>query len=166
LTGPSSAIGTPQTGGRDGGEEDQRGRGITAVPRAGSSPMTRGTPPRRRSSPEVHRVGQGRGHHRPPGRIRAWPPSRSSSKTRSPLSCAWAETAVTDETVPLTSSHPENLVAVKKTYDYLKKKGIQKIAIITRRTGSAGTGRTGSTTGPESGLKIISSESFQATDAT
>ena len=57
-------------------------------------------------------------------------------------------------------------VAVKKTYDYLKKKGIQKIAII---TSADGFGRDGKNwldkLAPEYGLKIIASESFQATDS-
>ena len=49
--------------------------------------------------------------------------------------------------------------------DYLKKKGIQKIAII---TAADGFGRDGKTwlekLAPEFGLKIVASESFQATD--
>jgi branched-chain amino acid transport system substrate-binding protein len=57
-------------------------------------------------------------------------------------------------------------VAVKKTYDYLKKKGIEKIAII---TSADGFGRDGKNwldkLAPDSGLKIMSSESFQATDS-
>lgn len=56
-------------------------------------------------------------------------------------------------------------VAVKKTFDYLKKKGIQKIAVI---TAADGFGRDGKkwleSLAPEYGLKIISNESFQATD--
>lgn len=56
-------------------------------------------------------------------------------------------------------------VAVKKTYDYLKRKGLQKIAII---TSADGFGRDGKNwlekLAPEFGVKILSSESFQATD--
>jgi branched-chain amino acid transport system substrate-binding protein len=56
-------------------------------------------------------------------------------------------------------------VAVKKTFDYLKKKGIQKIALI---TSADGFGRDGKTwlekLSPEYGLKIAAGESFQATD--
>ncbi len=55
--------------------------------------------------------------------------------------------------------------AVKKTFAYLKNKGAQKIAII---TAADGFGRDGKkwleTLAPEFGLKIISNESFQATD--
>ena len=57
-------------------------------------------------------------------------------------------------------------VAVKKTYDYMKKKGVQKIAII---TSADGFGRDGKNwldkLAPEYGLKIIAGESFQATDS-
>lgn len=56
-------------------------------------------------------------------------------------------------------------MAVKKTFGYMKKKGIQKIAII---TAADGFGRDGKSwldkLAPEYGLKIIASESFQATD--
>lgn len=57
-------------------------------------------------------------------------------------------------------------VAVKKTYEYMKKKNIQKIAII---TAADGFGRDGKNwlekLAPEYGLTIIASESFQATDS-
>ena len=56
-------------------------------------------------------------------------------------------------------------VAVKKTFGYMKKKGLQKIAII---TAADGFGRDGKSwlgkLAPEYGLKMIASESFQATD--
>jgi len=56
-------------------------------------------------------------------------------------------------------------VAAKKTYDYLKKRGFQKIAII---TSADGFGRDGKNwlekLAPDYGLKIIIGESFQATD--
>jgi len=56
-------------------------------------------------------------------------------------------------------------VAVQKVYAYMKKKGMQKIAII---TSADGFGRDGKSwlekLAPEYGLKIISGESFQATD--
>jgi branched-chain amino acid transport system substrate-binding protein len=58
-------------------------------------------------------------------------------------------------------------VAVKKTYDYMKKKGVQKIAII---TSADGFGRDGKNwldkLAPEYGLKVVASESFQASDMT
>src|SRR4030042_1300851 len=56
-------------------------------------------------------------------------------------------------------------VAVRKVYAYMKKKGMQKIAII---TSADGFGRDGKSwlekLAPEYGLKIIGGESFQATD--
>lgn len=56
--------------------------------------------------------------------------------------------------------------AVQKTYAYLKKKGIQKIAIL---TAADGFGRDGKfwleKLAPEYGLKIIAGESFQPTDS-
>jgi len=57
-------------------------------------------------------------------------------------------------------------VAVRKTFAYLQKKGIQKIAII---TSADGFGRDGKNwldkLAPEHGLKIAIGESFQATDS-
>ena len=57
-------------------------------------------------------------------------------------------------------------LAVKKTYDYIKKRGFQKIAII---TSADGFGRDGKNwlekLAPDYGLKIIIGESFQATDS-
>ena len=62
-------------------------------------------------------------------------------------------------------SPQRTMVAVQKTYAYMKKKGIQKIAII---TAADGFGRDGKgeleRLAPEFGLKIMASESFQATD--
>lgn len=56
-------------------------------------------------------------------------------------------------------------VAVHKTYDYMKKKGFKKIAII---TAADGFGRDGKgwleKLAPEYGLEIIGEESFQTTD--
>ncbi len=56
-------------------------------------------------------------------------------------------------------------VAVRKTFDYLKKKGVRNVAII---TSADGFGRDGKNwlekTAPEYGLKILAAESFQATD--
>lgn len=56
--------------------------------------------------------------------------------------------------------------AVQKTYAYLKKRGIQKIAIL---TAADGFGRDGKfwleKLAPEYGLKIIAGESFQPTDS-
>ncbi len=57
-------------------------------------------------------------------------------------------------------------VAVQKTFSYMKKKGLQNIAII---TAADGFGRDGKfwleKLAPEYGLKIIASESFQPTDS-
>ena len=56
-------------------------------------------------------------------------------------------------------------VAVKKTFGYMKKKGLQKIAIITAADGFGRDGKSWLTKlAPEYGLKMIASESFQATD--
>jgi len=63
-------------------------------------------------------------------------------------------------------SPQRTFVAVQKIYTYMKKKGIQKIAII---TAADGFGRDGKTTleslASEYGLKIIIGESFQVTDS-
>ncbi len=56
-------------------------------------------------------------------------------------------------------------VAVQKIYAYLKKKGAQKIALITAADGFGKDGKAElERLAPEYGLKIIGSESFQATD--
>jgi branched-chain amino acid transport system substrate-binding protein len=56
-------------------------------------------------------------------------------------------------------------VAVRKTFQYMKEKGVQKIAVI---TSADGFGRDGKgwleRLAPEFGLKIIATESFQPTD--
>ena len=63
-------------------------------------------------------------------------------------------------------SPQRTFVAVQKIYTYMKKKGIQQIAII---TAADGFGRDGKTTleslASEYGLKIIIGESFQVTDS-
>jgi branched-chain amino acid transport system substrate-binding protein len=81
--------------------------------------------------------------------------------------CVGGDPPVTVKPFRWTFKSPQRTsVAVKKTYGYLKKKGIQKIAII---TSADGFGRDGKNwldkLAPEFGLKIISSESFQATDS-
>jgi branched-chain amino acid transport system substrate-binding protein len=81
--------------------------------------------------------------------------------------CVGGDPPITVKPFHWTFKSPQRTsVAVKKTYDYLKKKGIQKIAII---TSADGFGRDGKNwldkLAPDSGLKIISSESFQATDS-
>ncbi len=80
--------------------------------------------------------------------------------------CVGGDPVITVPPFKWTFKSPQRTsVAVKKTYDYLKKKGIQKISII---TSADGFGRDGKNwldkLAPENGLKIIASESFQATD--
>jgi branched-chain amino acid transport system substrate-binding protein len=56
-------------------------------------------------------------------------------------------------------------VAVQKTYTYLKKKGMQKIAIITAADGFGKDGKAAlEKLAPEYGFKVVAAESFQATD--
>jgi branched-chain amino acid transport system substrate-binding protein len=56
-------------------------------------------------------------------------------------------------------------VAVQKTYTYLKKKGMQKIAIITAADGFGKDGKAAlEKLAPEYGMKLVIAESFQATD--
>lgn len=56
-------------------------------------------------------------------------------------------------------------VAVQKIYSYLKKKGIQKIGIITAADGFGRDGKSAlESLAQEYGLKIVIAESFQATD--
>ena len=56
-------------------------------------------------------------------------------------------------------------VAVQRIYSYLKKKGIQKIAIITAADGFGKDGKSAlENLAAEQGLKIVIAESFQATD--
>jgi branched-chain amino acid transport system substrate-binding protein len=55
--------------------------------------------------------------------------------------------------------------AVQKVYGYMKKKGIQKVAIITAADGFGRDGKNAlEKLAPEFGVKIIAAESFQATD--
>lgn len=80
--------------------------------------------------------------------------------------CVGGDPVITVPPFKWTFKSPQRTsVAVKKTFDYLKKKGIQKIAII---TSADGFGRDGKNwlekLAPDYGLKIIASESFQATD--
>ena len=81
--------------------------------------------------------------------------------------CVGGDPVITVPPFKWTFKSPQRTsVAVKKTYDYMKKKGVQKIAII---TSADGFGRDGKNwldkLAPEYGLKIIASESFQATDS-
>jgi branched-chain amino acid transport system substrate-binding protein len=80
--------------------------------------------------------------------------------------CVGGDPVITVAPFKWTFKSPQRTsVAVKKTFDYLKKKGVQKIAII---TSADGFGRDGKNwlekLAPDYGLKIIASESFQATD--
>jgi hypothetical protein len=81
--------------------------------------------------------------------------------------CVGGDPVITVPPFQWTFKSPQRTsVAVKKTFDYLKKKGIQKIAVI---TSADGFGRDGKTwldrLSPEYGLKIAAGESFQATDS-
>jgi len=80
--------------------------------------------------------------------------------------CVGGDPVITVPPFQWTFKSPQRTsVAVKKTYEYLKKKGIQKIALI---TSADGFGRDGKTwlekLSSEYGLKIAAGESFQATD--
>jgi branched-chain amino acid transport system substrate-binding protein len=80
--------------------------------------------------------------------------------------CVGGDPVVTVAPFRWTFKSPQRTsVAVKKTYDYMKKRGFQKMAII---TSADGFGRDGKNwlekLAPEYGLKIITGESFQATD--
>jgi branched-chain amino acid transport system substrate-binding protein len=80
--------------------------------------------------------------------------------------CVGGDPVVTVPPFKWTFKSPQRTsVAVKKTYDYMKKKGFQKIAII---TSADGFGRDGKNwlekLAPDYGMKIIIGESFQATD--
>jgi branched-chain amino acid transport system substrate-binding protein len=80
--------------------------------------------------------------------------------------CVGGDPVVTVAPFKWTFKSPQRTsVAVKKTYEYMKKRGLQKIAII---TSADGFGRDGKIwlekLAPEYGLKIITGESFQATD--
>jgi branched-chain amino acid transport system substrate-binding protein len=56
-------------------------------------------------------------------------------------------------------------VAVQKTYSYLKKKGVQKVAIITAADGFGKDGKAAlEKLAPEFGISLVMAESFQATD--
>ena len=80
--------------------------------------------------------------------------------------CVGGDPVITVPPFKWTFKSPQRTsVAVKKTYEYMKRKGIQKIAII---TSADGFGRDGKNwldkLASEHGLKIIASESFQAAD--
>jgi branched-chain amino acid transport system substrate-binding protein len=80
--------------------------------------------------------------------------------------CVGGDPVITVPPFKWTFKSPQRTsVAVKKSFEYLKRKGIQKIAII---TSADGFGRDGKNwlekMAPDYGLKIISGESFQATD--
>jgi len=83
------------------------------------------------------------------------------------LMCVGGDPVITVPPFQWTFKSPQRTsVAVKKTFEYLKKKGLQKIAVI---TSADGFGRDGKTwldkLAPEYGLKIALGESFQATDS-
>ena len=80
--------------------------------------------------------------------------------------CVGGDPVITVAPFKWTFKSPQRTsVAVRKTFDYLKKKGIRNVAII---TSADGFGRDGKNwlekTAPEYGLKILAAESFQATD--
>ena len=80
--------------------------------------------------------------------------------------CVGGDPVITVAPFKWTFKSPQRTsVAAKKTYDYMKKRGFQKMAII---TSADGFGRDGKNwlekLAPEYGLKIITGESFQATD--
>jgi len=81
--------------------------------------------------------------------------------------CVGGDPVITVPPFKWTFKSPQRTsVAVKKTYDYMKKKGLRNIAII---TSGDGFGRDGKNwlekLAPEFGLKIIATESFQPTDS-
>ena len=80
--------------------------------------------------------------------------------------CVGGDPPITVKPFHWTFKSPQRTsVAVKKIYEYMKKKGVTKVAII---TAADGFGRDGKNwldkLAPDYGLKIIASESFQATD--
>jgi branched-chain amino acid transport system substrate-binding protein len=80
--------------------------------------------------------------------------------------CVGGDPVITVPPFKWTFKSPQRTsVAVKKTYGFMKIRGIQTIGII---TSADGFGRDGKNwldkLAPENGLKIIASESFQATD--
>jgi branched-chain amino acid transport system substrate-binding protein len=81
--------------------------------------------------------------------------------------CVGGDPVITVPPFQWTFKSPQRTsVAVRKTFDYLKKKGVQKIAVI---TSADGFGRDGKVwldkLSSEYGLKIAIGESFQATDS-
>ncbi|MBI5966930.1 MAG: ABC transporter substrate-binding protein [Deltaproteobacteria bacterium] len=81
--------------------------------------------------------------------------------------CVGGDPVVTVPPFKWTFKSPQRTsVAVKKSYDYMRRKGIQKVAII---TSADGFGRDGKNwlekLAPEYGLKILMGESFQPTDS-
>ena len=80
--------------------------------------------------------------------------------------CVGGDPPVTVPPFKWTFKSPQRTsVAVKKTYDYMKKKGLQKIAVITSADGFGKDGKSWlEKLAPDFGLKIIANESFQPTD--
>jgi len=81
--------------------------------------------------------------------------------------CLGRDPPVTVKPFQWTFKSPQRTsVAVQKTYAYLKKKGIQKIAIITAGDGFGKDGKSWlEKMAPEYGLQIVGNESFQPTDS-
>jgi len=81
--------------------------------------------------------------------------------------CVGGDPPVTVKPFQWTFKSPQRTsVAVQKTYAYLKKKGIQKIAIITAGDGFGKDGKSWlEKMAPEYGLQIVGNESFQPTDS-
>ena len=81
--------------------------------------------------------------------------------------CVGGDPPVTVKPFQWTFKSPQRTsVAVQKTYAYLKKKGIQKIAIITAGDGFGKDGKSWlEKMAPEYGLQIVANESFQPTDS-
>jgi branched-chain amino acid transport system substrate-binding protein len=80
--------------------------------------------------------------------------------------CVGGDPVITVPPFRFTFKSPQRTsIAVKKTFEYMKKKGIQRIALI---TAADGFGRDGKNwlekLAPDYGLKIVANESFQVTD--
>ena len=81
--------------------------------------------------------------------------------------CVGGDPPVTVKPFQWTFKSPQRTsVAVQKTYGYLKKKGVQKIAIITAGDGFGKDGKSWlEKMAPDHGLQIVGNESFQPTDS-
>jgi len=81
--------------------------------------------------------------------------------------CVGGDPPVTVQPFHWTFKSPQRTsIAVQKSYGYLKKKGVQKIAIITAGDGFGKDGKAWlEKQAPDFGLTIIAAESFQPTDS-